>query len=151
MSGDRLEIEGYRVATDRAYHPDTHVWVERRADGTVRVGLDPLGLETMGTLAQLALAPAGTVVERGDALGTLEAEKFVGPLESPLSGSVVAVNDAASDEPRSVHDDPFAAWLVELAPADFDREAPSLVAGDDIGPWFTAKVADYRLKGVLAE
>ncbi|HET6953036.1 MAG TPA: hypothetical protein VFI47_21830 [Acidimicrobiales bacterium] len=150
MNADRLEIEGYRVAIDRAYHPHTHVWVERLA-GTVRLGLDPLGLETMGTLAQLALAAVGTVVERGDAVGTLEAETFVGPLESPLSGSVVAVNDAAADEPRSVHDDPFAAWLVELAPADLDAEASALVAGDDIGPWFAAKVADYRLKGVLAE
>lgn len=151
MSHDRLEIEGYRVATDRAYHPETHVWVERRANGTVRLGLDPLGLETMGTLGQLALAPAGTTVERGEAIGTLEAEKFVGPLESPLSGSVVAVNDAAVDEPRSVHDDPFASWLVELVPTDLDGEAPDLVAGDEIGPWFAAKVADYRLKGVLAE
>jgi glycine cleavage system H protein len=146
-----LEIEAYRVAADRAHHPDTHVWVERRAIGTVRVGLDPLGLETMGTLAQLALVVAGTAIERGDALGTVEAEKFVGPLESPLSGSVVAVNDAAVADPRSVHDDPYATWLVELDPADFDGEAPSLVTGDDIRPWFVAKLADYRLKGVLAE
>jgi glycine cleavage system H protein len=151
VNADRLEIEGYSVAVDLAYHPDTHVWVQRLAGGTVRLGLDPLGLETMGTLAQLALAAVGTVVQRGDAVGTLEAEKFVGPLESPLSGSVVAVNDATVDEPRSVHDDPFAAWLVELAPADLDAEASALIAGDDIGPWFAAKVADYRLKGVLAE
>jgi len=151
VSDHRLEIEGYRIATDRAYHPDTHVWVERLAGGTVRLGLDPLGLETMGTLAQLALAAAGTVVERGEPFGTLEAEKFVGPLESPLSGSVVAVNDAVVDEPRFVHDDPLAAWLVELAPADLDAEASALVAGDDIAAWFAAKVADYRLKGVLAE
>lgn len=151
MSAEWLEIEGYRVATDRAYHPDTHVWVERRAGGTVHLGLDPLGLETMGTLAQVALAAAGTVVERGEALGTVEAEKFVGPLESPLSGSVVALNDAAVTDPRSVHDDPYAAWLVELDPADLAGEATSLVTGDDIGPWFAAKVADYRQKGVLAE
>lgn len=151
MSADRMQIEGYAVATDRAYHPDTHVWVVRQEGGTVRLGLDPLGLETMGSLAQLALSGAGTVVERGEAIGTLEAEKFVGPLASPLSGSVVAVNDAVVAEPRSVHDDPFAAWLVELAPSDLDGEAPALVAGDDVAPWFAAKVAEYRLKGVLAE
>jgi glycine cleavage system H protein len=151
MSAEWLEIEGYRVAADRAHHPDTHVWVERRAAGTVRVGFDPLGLETMGTLAQLALVVAGTVVDRGEELGTVEAEKFVGPLESPLSGWVVAVTDAAVADPRSVHDDPYATWLVELEPADLDGEARSLVTGDDIAPWFAAKVADYRLKGVLAE
>lgn len=146
-----LQIEGYRLAADRAYDPDTHVWVERRAGGTVRVGLDPLGLETMGTLAQLDLLGPGTAIARGEALGTLEAEKFVGPLASPLSGTVVAVNDAAIRDPRLVHDDPFAAWLLELEPSDYDAEVSALVSGDGIVPWFTARLADYRLKGVLAE
>jgi glycine cleavage system H protein len=151
MSAGWLEVDGYRLAADRAYQPDTHVWVERCPGGTVRIGLDPLGLETMGTLAQLDLAPPGTTVGAGGAVGTLEAEKFVGPLESPLAGAVVAVNDAAVQSPRLVHDDPFAVWLVELQPADPAAASSSLVAGDDIAPWFAAKVADYRLKGVLAE
>jgi glycine cleavage system H protein len=146
-----LEVEGYRLAADRAYHPETDVWVERRPGGTVRIGLDPLGLETMGTLAHLDLATAGTAVDAGEAVGTLEAEKFVGPLASPLSGTVVAVNDDVVRVPRLAHDDPFGCWLVELEPADLDAELGSLVAGDDIAPWFAAKVADYRLQGVLAE
>jgi glycine cleavage system H protein len=151
MTERMVQIEGYRLAIDRAYDPDTHVWVERRASGTVRVGLDPLGLETMGTLAQLDLLGPGTAIGRGEALGTLEAEKFVGPLASPLSGTVVAVNDAAIRDPRLVHGDPFGVWLLELAPSDYETEASALVTGDGIAPWFTARLADYRLKGVLAE
>lgn len=146
-----FEVAGYQLARDRSYHPDTHVWVKREAGGAVRFGLDPLGIETMGTLAQLELLPAGTSVERGEPLGTLEAEKFVGPLESPLSGTVLAVNGDAVADPRIVHDDPFGAWLVELNPADYAGEAAGLVAGDEIAGWFTAKLAEYRLKGVLAE
>jgi glycine cleavage system H protein len=146
-----LEIDGYRLAADRAYQPETHVWVERRAAGSVRIGLDPLGLETMGTLAQLDLAPSGTFIERGEPLGTLEAEKFVGPLTSPLSGTVLAVNDTAVRDPRLVHDDPFATWLLELDPSNYATEASALVTGDGIAAWFTARLAEYRLKGVLAE
>ena len=146
-----LDADGYRLAADRAYHPDTHVWVERRATGTVRVGLDPLGIETMGTLAHVELLPAGTVVERGAPLGTVEAEKFVGPLESPLTGTVRDINVDAIADPRIVHHDPFGSWLVELEPTDYEAEAATLMAGAAVKGWFTAKVAEYRVKGVLAE
>lgn len=151
MNEHVLLVEGYRLAADRAYDPDTHVWVERLVGGTVRVGLDPLGLETMGTLAQLDLLGPGTAIARGEPLGTLEAEKFVGPLASPLSGTVAAINDDVIRDPRLVHDDPLAAWLLELEPSDYDGEVSALVRGDGIPAWFTARLADYRLKGVLAE
>ena len=146
-----FDVAGYLLARDRAYDPDTHMWVKQEAAGTVRLGLDPLGLETMGTLAQLELLPAGTSVVRGEPLGTLEAEKFVGPLASPLTGTVLAVNADAVADPRIVHRDPLGTWLVELHPADCARESTSLVAGEEIVGWFTAKLAEYRLKGVLAE
>jgi len=146
-----IEISGYHLALDRAYDRDTHVWVKREADGRVRIGFDPLGIETMGTLAQLDLLAPGTAVERGEPAGTLEAEKFVGPLECPISGTVVAVNADAVADPRMVHADPLATWLLELEPTDYAGEIAELVAGDAVAPWFAAKVADYRRKGVLAE
>jgi glycine cleavage system H protein len=144
-------VAGYRLATDRAYDPETHVWVKQEANGRVRIGLDPLGIETMGTLAQLDLWEPGATVARGEPAGTLEAEKFVGPLACPISGTVVAVNAEAVADPRRVHADPFATWLLEVQPADYAAEATALVAGDDVAAWFEAKVADYRRKGVLAE
>lgn len=146
-----IEVAGYRLDGDRAYDPETHVWVRETAGGRVRIGLDPLGLETMGTLAQLDLLPPGTVVARGEPCGTMEAEKFVGPLECPVSGTVVAVNPDAVADPRTVHADPLAAWLLELEPSHLAVDAAALVVGAAIAPWFAAKVADYRLKGVLAE
>lgn len=151
MDDERLEVAGYVLARDRAYHPDTHVWVKAAAGGRVRIGLDPLGIETMGSLAQVDLLPTGTSIERGEPAGTLEAEKFVGPLECPIAGTVVAVNAGAVADPRSVHADPLATWLLELEPADYEADAAALVAGDGIAGWFAAKVADYRRTGVLAE
>lgn len=147
----RIEVAGYSLDPDRSYEPDTHVWVQQAADGCVRIGLDPLGLETMGTLAQLDLLAPGAVVARGEPVGTLEAEKFVGPLECPLTATVVTVNHEAVADPRLVHADPLGAWLVELRPLDYEAEAADLVRGDSLAVWFTAKVADYRRKGVLAE
>jgi len=147
-----LEVQGYRLALDRAYDRDSHVWVQVLAPDRVRLGMDPLGVETSGTLAQLALVPPGTDVRRAEPLGTIEAEKFVGPLPAPLSGTVVARNEAAVADPGLVHRDPFGeGWLLELAPSDLEGELGLLVQGEKVTAWFEAKVADYRLKGVLAE
>ena len=147
-----IDVEGYVLDDQRRYHPETHLWVDRLPSGLVRIGLDPLGVETSGSLAQLELGAVGTTVRRGDPLGTMEAEKFVGPLLSPLSGRISAVNLDVIADPRLVHRDPFEAWLVELDAERFDEESAALVGGEDgIRRWFSARLADYRERGVLAE
>jgi glycine cleavage system H protein len=148
-----LEVAGYRLDPERAYHPDTHLWVDVGDGQVVRIGLDALGVETSGTLAQLALLPAGTEVVRGDPFGSLEAAKFVGPLVSPLSGRVVTANQTVVADPGLVERDPYGAgWLVIIEPSRLEAELSDLVQGaEDVAAWFEAEVADFRLKGVLAE
>jgi glycine cleavage system H protein len=147
----RARIDGFDIALDRAYQPDTHVWVQQLGAGRVRLGLDPLGVETTGTLAQLALVEPGISVVRGESLGSVEAEKFIGPLASPLSGTVLAVNDDAINDPRLLHAAPLDTWLVELAPSNLTAELVDLVDGEAVAPWYAAKIAQYRIEGVLAE
>jgi glycine cleavage system H protein len=148
-----VAVQGYVLALDRGYEPDTHVWALVVAPDRVRLGMDPLGVETAGALAQLALVPLGTEVRRGEPVGSIEAEKFVGPLTAPLSGTVIAHNSEAVTDPGLVHRDPLGdGWLVELDPSDLDAERVLLVEGvDQVVPWFEHKLAEYRLKGVLAE
>jgi glycine cleavage system H protein len=109
-------------------------------------------VETSGTIAQLAFLPVGEQLKRGEAFGSLEAAKFVGPLTSPLSGTVSATNDAVVVDPALVERDPYGeGWLIELDLAD-PGELSDLVSGSQpIKVWFEAEVEDYRMKGVLAE
>src|SRR5688500_3240980 len=59
------EVSGFGVALDRAYDPGGHFWVS--ASGSVaRVGMDALGVETSGTIAQLAFVPVGENLKRGE-------------------------------------------------------------------------------------
>ena len=149
---DITEVAGFGVALDRAYDPAGHFWVSILTPERARIGMDALGVETGGTIAQLAFLPVGENLKRGDAFGSLEAAKFVGPLTSPLSGTVTATNDAVVADPALVERDPYGAgWLVELTLAD-PAELRELVSGAAVIPvWFAAEVEDYRLKGVLAE
>ena len=50
--------------------------------GPGRIGMDALGIETSGTLAELSFVPVGTELTAGRPFGQLEAAKFVGPLVS---------------------------------------------------------------------
>jgi glycine cleavage system H protein len=151
-SSEITQVAGFGVALDRAYDPAGHFWVSMIGSDRARIGMDALGVETSGTIAQLAFLGVGENLKRGEAFGSLEAAKFVGPLTSPLSGTVTATNDAVVADPSVVERDPYGAgWLVELTLAD-PGEVGGLVSGADAIPgWFAAEVEDYRLKGVLAE
>jgi len=148
-----LSIEGFAVRTDLFYDIERHIWVAVRGDGSVRIGMDALGVETSGTLAQLDFVEPGTLLTRDDAFGTLEAEKFVGPLVTPVSGSVVTVNIGAITDPGLVEREPYdGGWMVEILPSALDADIAALV-GDvaTITERFRTRVADYRRDGVLAE
>jgi len=147
-----VEVAGFAVALDRAYDGSGHFWISMIGPDRARIGMDALGVETSGTLAQLAFLPVGEHLKRGEAFGSLEAAKFVGPLTSPLSGTVAMTNDAVVTDPALVERDPYGdGWLVELDLAD-PGELTDLVSGSHtIKIWFEAEVEDYRMKGVLAE
>ena len=115
--------------------------------------MDPLGIETSGTLAQLSFLAVGAELAAGRPFGQLEAAKFVGPLVSPVSGRVLAVNDPVVADPGLAERDPFGGgWLIDVELSDPDGDLPALLSEpDEITRWFAAKVEDYRLTGVIAE
>ncbi len=145
----QLDFAGYALRLDRRYDPDTHMWVLDVADAWVRVGLDALTADTYGALAQLALAPEGTRVARGEPFGSLEAAKFVGPLIAPVSGVLETVNTPVLMDPELVLRDPYGdGWLAEFTEVG---PAPELVDSEQARTWFAHEVADYREKGLVAE
>jgi len=150
--GAQQDVFGFALALDRSYQPATHMWVKLTEPCRVRIGMDPLGIETSGTLAQLALPAAGTILTAGRPFGQMEAVKFVGPLTSPVSGIVLAVNPAATADPGLVERDPFGGgWLIEAEladPADLDA---LLADPEQIIAWYTQKITEYRLSGAIAE
>jgi len=146
-------VEGFELRVDVAHDLGSHTWVQVVAPGRVRIGMDPLGPETSGTLAQLSFAPVGTEVVRGNEMGSLEAEKFVGPVVTPMSGRVTAVNQAVLRDPGLVERDPYGeGWLVEIAPSALDAELAHLATDPaEIETGFAGQVAAFRADGILAE
>jgi len=148
--GPLASVAGFTLRTDLAYDQATRTWIESRPDGLVRIGLDPVEVEASGTVAALSLVEVGAEVARGDQIGSLEAEKYVGPLKSPLAGVVESVNEQVISHPSQVDADPYEAWLVEIRPSG--PLPQDLVSGEQkVIELFEHQVREYRLKGVLAE
>ncbi len=136
---------------DLWYDPVEGFWLDLR-DGRVRLGFSPLVQEGTGAFVSLMLAEPGSELQRGDTLGSVEAEKHVGHLKAPLSGRVLAVNEAVLENPRLANLDPYGAWLVELEPSRLDEEADQLVFGEEtVRAWYEAELKKYKDKGWLAE
>ncbi len=141
---DVVDVRGYALRLDREYHPPTHLWVLDVGGGRLRLGLDALTAETYGRLAQLVLPPVGRRVEPGDEVGSLEAAKFVGPLVSPVHGTVTAANAAVLGDPDLVVREPYdGGWLLELDLDPDHAQVPGTVAGDRALAWYESAVAAH--------
>ena len=94
-----------------------HEWVRNPDGPSARIGVTEFAAAALGDVVFLSLPAPGDRVEAGGECGEIESTKSVSPLFAPVSGEVVAVNDAVIDAPELVNEDPFGAgWLFEVAP-----------------------------------
>jgi len=98
-----------------------HEWVRTpgSAEGSVRVGITHYAQDQLGDIVYVSLPEAGETVEAGTACGELESTKSVSDVYAPLSGEIVARNEALDATPELVNNDPYGeGWLFEVVPAD---------------------------------
>ncbi len=104
-------------------YSDDHEWAEKTG-GTVKIGISDYAQDQMGDIVFVEMPDVGDTFEKGDEFGTLESVKAVSEVFIPLSGEVVAVNEALDDAPELVNEDPYASWIVEIRPSaesEFDE------------------------------
>ncbi len=142
-------VAGFDFPRQRHYDAANHFWARHdRESSRTSIGIDRLGLAALGELAYVALPEVGSRIERGDAMGTLEAAKMTTELIAPLSGVVVERNDALLSDPSPVNTDPYGAgWLVIIEPVDWSGESAQLISGPALEEWVAAEVERYRAEG----
>ena len=98
-----------------------HEWVRSPGDaeGSVRVGITHFAQDALGDIVYVSLPEVGESVTGGETCGELESTKSVSDIYAPVTGEVVAVNDALTNTPELVNNDPYGGgWLFELVPGD---------------------------------
>lgn len=101
---------------DRKYTND-HEWVQV-ADGIATVGITDYAQKQLGDVVFVELPDVGATTTQGEVFGTIESVKAVSELFSPVSGEVVAVNEALSSAPEQVNSDPHGTWIIKVKPSD---------------------------------
>jgi glycine cleavage system H protein len=95
-----------------------HEWA--RIEGNiVVVGVTSHAQEALGDVVFVELPKVGSTVTAGKQFGVIESTKAVSELYSPLTGKVVKVNDALTDNPQTINSDPYGAgWIIEVELSD---------------------------------
>lgn len=109
------EINELNLPADLSYSDD-HEWAQKTGD-TIKIGISDYAQDQMGDIVFVEMPDVGETFDKGDEFGTLESVKAVSEVFIPLSGEVVAVNEALEDAPELVNEDPYASWIVEIRPS----------------------------------
>jgi len=106
-----------KVPADLRYTKE-HEWA-RREGGQARVGITAFAQEQLGDVVFVELPKVGARVAALKTFGVVESVKAVSDLYAPLSGEVVAVNDALAKKPELVNTAPYGeGWMIAIALAD---------------------------------
>ena len=113
---------------DLAYTPE-HQWVRRKDEKTVVVGITDYAQAELGDVVFVDLPQLGRKVNAGDSLLVVESVKAISDVYAPVSGEIIAVNEALEDEPELVNLEPYGkAWLVEIS---MTEDMPSLLTAQE--------------------
>ncbi len=119
------------IPTDRHVAPEDHVWAQVADDDTVTVGMTDIAQSLAKRFLHAHIKREGTDVDKGDSVATVESSKYVGPVQTPVGGEVVAVNDAVKSDAEMINMDPYGdGWVVRIDPDDLEADLAEVPKGD---------------------
>ena len=97
----------------------THEWVRTEADGTVTVGISDHAQELLGDIVFIELPTLGATVSAEQEISVVESVKAASDIYAPVSGEIVAINEALIDAPETVNASPYGdGWFCRIRPSN---------------------------------
>lgn len=95
-----------------------HEWIS--VEGSkIRMGITDYAQDALGDVVYVQVPTVGASVAAGDTMSEVESTKSVSDIYAPVTGTIVAVNDALADQPETINSDPYGAgWICEIELAD---------------------------------
>jgi glycine cleavage system H protein len=125
----------FRIPLSGYYFNGNDVWVQVAGD-RARIGISDYMQQRLTDITYVDPRGLGTTVEQFDELGTVESTKATFEVISPVSGTIVAVNQALEDEPEAINEDPYGSWIAELELSSWEEDRAML----SDGPAYAAEV-----------
>ena len=98
-------------------YSESHEWV--KVDGNVAIiGVSDFAQSEMGDITYVDMPDVDDEFNAGDDFGALESVKTSSELITPVSGKVVARNEALEDQPELINEDAYGAWIIKIELSD---------------------------------
>jgi glycine cleavage system H protein len=109
-----------------------HEWVTAAGtEGVVRIGITDFAQDALGDVVYVQIPETGTTITANDVVGEVESTKSVSDIYAPVTGEVVASNDALESDPALINSDPYGeGWLMEIRLADASATESLLSASE---------------------
>jgi glycine cleavage system H protein len=104
-----------------------HEWIDAAAG---KVGITDYAQGTLGDIVFVELPKVGSQVEKGKVFGSVESVKAVSDLYSPVTGTVVEVNEELATAPEKINTDAHTAWILRVEMTD-PSEVGQLLSAED--------------------
>lgn len=96
---------------ENLHYTTGHQWVQVEADNIVRIGITDFAQQQLGDLVYVDLPVLGRKVVAQEQCAVVESVKTASDLNSPVTGEIIAINEALVDEPEQVNDSPYQTWI----------------------------------------
>lgn len=122
---------GCAIPEDYLYDIELNTWVHLDEDGSALLGMTDVAQTMCGKIVSISFKPTGRTFARGRTLAVIESAKWVGPFRTPLTGEVVATNEAAfAADGLIANRDPYGAgWIARVRPSELAAERDQLLDG----------------------
>lgn len=105
------------TAIEGLYYSESHEYV--RVEGEYGyVGITDYAQEQLGNVVYVDMPETDDEVTAGEEFGAVESVKAASDLISPVSGTVVEINEALEDQPELVNKDAFGSWIMKVKLSD---------------------------------
>lgn len=95
----------------------THEWISRESPDLMMIGITDHAQRLLGDVVFLELPAVGDKVIAGKEFGVVESVKAASDLYAPVSGEVVAINEALTSDPALVNQDAYqGGWMIKVKP-----------------------------------
>ncbi|HNR92912.1 MAG TPA: glycine cleavage system protein GcvH [Dokdonella sp.] len=108
----------------------SHEWARVEDNGTVTVGISDHAQGLLGDLVYVELPNVGDTVQAGNAAAVVESVKAASDVYSPVSGSIVAVNESLPDKPETINEDAYGDGWIFVVKLDSREELDDLLDPD---------------------
>jgi len=138
-----VNVEGLELPNDLYYWPRGLTWARKEGEDKIRVGLTDLAQKVSGKVLVVRMRKPGAEVQQGAPLASMETGKWVGSIESPVSGIIVELNEELKAKPGVINKDPYGkGWLMTLKPSNLAEDLKGLTwnGNSEAVEWYKSEI-----------